>query len=92
MIVRSERAKLILDQMIAAQKIEEVRNLEKRNYSVSSAGAKIKKGTTHNRIPYKYFMMFIDCVYRHRVYKRFGYRTYMRICMAYGKICSLYKL
>jgi len=92
-IVRSERAKLILDQMIAAQKIEEVRKLGEKEIIQSQVQVlKIKKGTTHNRIPYKYFMMFIDCVYRHRVYKRFGYRTYMRICMAYGKICSLYKL
>ena len=92
-IVRSEQAKKVVDQMIKSSRIAVVRTLkEKEIVQTQLQVLKIKKGKTRNKFPYKCFTKLIDNIYRHGIYKRFGYKTYMKICRVYGKICSKYTL
>lgn len=92
-IVRSMQAKQIVDGMIEAEKIEVVKKLEERDVIQSQLQVlRIKKGKAHNVVPYGLFTKLIDCIYQHGIYKKIGYKTYMRICRVYGNICSKYTL
>lgn len=92
-IVRSEQAKGIFEELIIKGYIDVVRELEKEEILETQMFVlKAKKGNLRNSILYKFFLQVTRVIFKHKFYVYFGIREYKFFAAIYGKLCSMEKI
>lgn len=88
-IVRSEKAQTIFQQMQQDGYVETVRELSEEEVENGQMQVlKAKKSNLHNTLKYKLFMKTVDFVFDHGLYRGFGLKTYQHFCNFYRKMCE----
>lgn len=92
-IVRSKRAKEIVELMRTEGYIEVVKELDEQDIVQTQFQVlQAKKGNLCNKFRYRAFVKGIDYIFGHGIYQKFDLKTYQWICACYGRICSKSKI
>lgn len=92
-IVRSERAKGIFEDLVRRGYIDVVRGLtEEEIKSTQMFVLKAKKSNFRESFCYKVFLRIVNIVFRKRYYVDFGMREYKIFAAIYSRLCNMVKL
>ena len=92
-IVRSERAKEIFEDLIRQGYINIVRELkEEEVISTQLTVLKAKKGNLRKNYLYKIFLHVVNVSFKHNYYEYFSMREYKIFAAIYRKLCNMVKL